>query len=573
MTAPASAASTESTGPGREGRIPLAVLAGLVLLALALRLPLLASRRLVEGDGAHYASLARLLLIGDFSGLANPYWSNLWPGVIAFISSLSGLDVVAAGRLASLLAGAALPGLTAVLGARLFGYREGVLAGLGVAVHPWLVQFSTLVFTESFFALLLVALLVAGERTLSAPSLGRAATLGILAGAAVVTRPEAMGAIAVVAAFLATVGWQRREVRKTAAALLVFLALASGFVAARVVLVHRFHGTWDFGQTKGTANLLLGLSAEKERVSSGLTPEGQNSLELELKRWTLPGFVRAHPLLVLRHLGQNLRALGACARRVFPPLPVTMGREAFLGTPLWTALDVASILCLGLAILGLARGLRAPDTRRGAGLCGAALLVHLLGLAPLYVHERMIVVVVPLFLLLLAHGTLVLAARLPGGGWPPWGPGVLFVSLAGLSLFGLLRSPRFDYASEEVVQKEAGLWLHERFSQDLRLMTASPQVAFYFYDSRHQRNVVDLPWAEYEALLSFARQKKVHLVAAPDWQLEAAGFPSASQLVPEAIHPGLVYVASVGLPPRRVHVFRVDPAPAPAGSGEGATRP
>jgi hypothetical protein len=62
-------------------RYPRAVHLGLFLVALVMRLPNLARRELVEGDGVHYASLARGILIGDLSGLANPYWSNLWPGV------------------------------------------------------------------------------------------------------------------------------------------------------------------------------------------------------------------------------------------------------------------------------------------------------------------------------------------------------------------------------------------------------------------------------------------------------------------------------------------------------------
>ncbi len=40
-------------------------------VALALRLPLLPLRRMVEGDGAIYASLARQAAHGDAGGLAN----------------------------------------------------------------------------------------------------------------------------------------------------------------------------------------------------------------------------------------------------------------------------------------------------------------------------------------------------------------------------------------------------------------------------------------------------------------------------------------------------------------------
>ena len=121
-----------------------------------------------------------------------------------------------------------------------------------------------------------------------------------------------------------------------------------------------------------------------------------------------------------------------------------------------------------------------------------------------------------------------------------------------------LQSRLLDYVSEPLVQKEAGLWLRERYAQDERLMIVSPSIAFYFYDARHQGNAVDLPWTEYPALVDFARRQEVGLLAASEWQLEAARFPTAGQLVPEGRHPGLTWVATLGREPRRVHVFRVD---------------
>jgi hypothetical protein len=249
-----------------------------------------------------------------------------------------------------------------------------------------------------------------------------------------------------------------------------------------------------------------------------------------------------------------------------------MGREAFLGTPFWTAIDVASILALAGATLGLAHGLRAHGTRLGAGLLGAAMAVHLLGLAPLYVHERMIVVLVPLFLVLLAHGVVVLLRFLPKRGRGALGA-FSFLVLGALSFFGLLRSSSFDYASEPAVQKEAGLWLRERFPQSLRLMTISPSIAFYFYDAAHQGSQVGLPWAEYPDLLAFARREEVDLLASSQWQVEAAGVPAAPQLVPEAAHPGLTYLATMGETTHRVHVFRVEPALDPPASPSDQSEP
>lgn len=540
-----------------------AALAAILIIGGGMRLAVLGQRQLVEGDGVHYASLARSVLIGDASGLANPYWSNLWPGVIAATSLATGLDVEGAGRLASLVSGLLLCVFLMVLGTRIFGPLEGFVGGLSAAVHPWLVPFSTLVFTESFFSLLLVWLLLSGLSAMRRPTHGRAALVGVLAGAAALTRPEALGASTVLAAGIGASGWRRGDGAKTALTLGVIVLVFAPFLLGRALLVHRYFDEWDLGAgIKGAANLLVGLAptdVEKERVIGSLDTNGDSDLDARLHRFSLVGFVLAHPRLMLSHVFDNLVVLGKCARRVLPPLPVTMGREAFAGQGFAWAIDVGSIACLGLAVLGLVVGIRAAATRPYVALCVAVFVVHCLGLTPLLVHERLIVVVVPFFLVLMAHG-LVTFWR---ATWPA-GVALCLLLCVVISMYGVLRSSRFEYATERLVQKEAGLWLKERFAQHLRLMTNTPSIAFYFYDAEHQGNEVGLPFADYPALLEYARRQKVDLVAASEWQLPAAGYPTAPQLLPEGDHPGLQFVASVGEPPERVHVFRVEAQGTPA---------
>jgi hypothetical protein len=523
-------------------------------LAVAARSAALATREQVEGDGVHYASLARQALIGDFSGLANPYWSNLWPGVIAGTAAATGLDVVAAGRAASFVSGLALVLLTGAIASRVFGRVEGTLAAVLAAAHPWLVQFSALVFTESFFAMLMAALVLGGLALLDDPSPRLALGAGVLAGAGLLTRPETYGVVFVLVVGLLIVG--RRTGRRSFIALAIFLAVAAAALGARALLIHHYFRQWDFGHSKGTANLLLGLAQEKEHAYAGLTPAGENSLEVELRRWTMTSFLAAHPGLVLRHVGSNIVLLASHARSVYPPLPVSLGRPAFGGTPLWTAIDVASFAALLLAASGLVRGLRGAHRRAGA-VCGAVVAVYLLGLSALYVHERMIVASTPFVLVLLAGGAAGVARPVPGG-FSEGSALALGGLLLGLTTFGVLRSESLDYATEPRVQKEAGLWLRARYAQDQKLMTAAPTIAFYFYDAAHQENAVDFPWAEYDSFLAFARRTEVDLVAAPEWHLRAGGFPVHGRLVPDGDHPGLRHVGTVGRPPRLVHVFRVE---------------
>ncbi|MBX7184226.1 MAG: hypothetical protein K1Y01_03685 [Vicinamibacteria bacterium] len=312
-------------GSGLTARVSTA----LFLFALVLRLPMLPVRRLVEGDGVHYATLARAILEGDLSGLANPYWSNLWPGIIAATAWITHLDVVMAGRTASLLAGSALAPATAALASHSLGRRTGLIAGLLVAGHPWLIHFSTLVFTESFFALLLVMALLSSVRREDGPG---GAAAGAWAGLALITRPEASAVIAAI-----TLGFLRRaraagyKAVFPGAALFVTIVLA--FLLTRVLVVHQYFDLWDFGGTKGTANLFVGLArtdAEKERVATEVTSEGQNALAKSAEETTLLGFASENPELVARHVRANLNEFTASALRVFPFVSLVGGRP-----PLW----------------------------------------------------------------------------------------------------------------------------------------------------------------------------------------------------------------------------------------------
>ena len=292
----------------------------LFLFALALRLPLLPRHLLAEGDGVHYATLARAILAGDASGLANPYWSNFWPAVIAAAAWLTRLDVVSAGRMASLVAGCCLAPATAALAARTLGRPTGIVAGLLVAGHPWLIHFSTLLFTESLFTLLLVTVLLSAVRR---PGAAGAAVTGVWAGLALLTRPEAHAAIAAVLLGLLAAGRSKGHAQAARRAA-VFLVVVLAFVLGRAFVVHRYHGRWDLGGTKATANLFWGLAEgdrDKERVRSELTEGGENALARKARDESPLAFALAHPGRVARHVIGNCAVLVASSLRVLPFVP------------------------------------------------------------------------------------------------------------------------------------------------------------------------------------------------------------------------------------------------------------
>jgi 4-amino-4-deoxy-L-arabinose transferase-like glycosyltransferase len=555
-----------------EGRLSRRAIVGLALFAAALRLPTLGLHRLVEGDGVHYAQLARSILAGDWSGLANPYWSNLWPGLIAAASWSTGLGVVAAGRLASLVSGVLLVPATAALATRLGGPTPGLVAGLLCAVHPWLIHFSTLVFTESFFALTLVSLLLAGLS--AAEGWGAAVLAGVLGGAALTTRPEAYAGIAAVALVFARSVAVRRT-RGDFARAGAFLGIVLLFVLGRALLVHHYYGRWDLGLgTKGTANLFVGLAttdAEVVRVTTEVGPDGTNVLARKAQDVTLAGFALTHPALLARHVARNLLRLAASALRVFPFVPPAGERPAPWAGAWPVVLWIAVIAGTALGVLGVVQAGRDPRARPGALLLLATAALYALGLTPLLVHDRLVVPLVPLFLVFLAFG-LVRGARVVFADernirtWLAAGLAAVGV----LSLVSLLRTPRLAYASDHVVQRETGEWLAARYPQDRILMTAAASVGFYFHDAAHADREVGLPWGDADEVIRRARQQDAALLAVPEWHLRAAQHPAAGVLLhPDLPHPDLRHVATLGDDARgRIFVYEVQPPP-----GDPATRP
>jgi hypothetical protein len=554
-------ASRAASASSPEGSLGRRAWLGLFAFALLIRLPMLPLHGMVEGDGVHYAGLARDILDGNLAGLANPYWSNLWPGVIAATSWLTRLDVVTAGRLASLLAGACLAPLTAALATRTFGPATGLVAGLCVVGHPWLVHFSTLVFTESFATALLVGLLLAAQRAVTGKG---AARVGLIGGLAVITRPEAYAIVAVATGYLvaraAPQGW-RRACRQGA----LVVAVVGVFVLGRATLVHAYYGEWDFGVgLKGTANLFLGLAetdSERERISNEVvTPDGTVRLSKMMEGVTPLGFAVAHPRLFLTHLAHNAKLVLACALRVVPPITPIPGRLAPWSGNWPAALVAFAAATCGIALFGFVRAWMAPGPKLDVALLSFAVVLYLGGLAPLNVHDRLFVALVPLCLIFFARGLVdgfgCLVPRVAATDRQS-----LLVGLVGvqalIALALLTRAPELDYSGERQVQRAAGEWLKARYPQTVRIMTPSPFVSYYFYDRQHAGNELSLPWADEPGLVALARQFEADLIIAPEWHLQAALHPAAMTLTdPSRCLPDLEHVVTLGLAsPDRVFIY------------------
>jgi 4-amino-4-deoxy-L-arabinose transferase-like glycosyltransferase len=175
----------------------------IVALGLAVRLVyvLVVMRGVpVRGDGLEFHILANQLADGD--GYVQPLVVSpghvatadkppLYPLLLA-IPSLLGWKTVVAHRVVSCLMGAALVAGAGLLGRRVGGERTGLIAAAIAAVYPLLVVLDGSLRSESLYAPLIAFTLLAAYRLVDRPTFGRAAVLGLLVGAAALTRSEVL---------------------------------------------------------------------------------------------------------------------------------------------------------------------------------------------------------------------------------------------------------------------------------------------------------------------------------------------------------------------------------------------
>jgi 4-amino-4-deoxy-L-arabinose transferase-like glycosyltransferase len=257
----------------------------IALLAVALRLLAHAATAPVgvTGDESYYFQTATSIASGQ--GHRSPVDGSLasWPpGYPAFLSLFMNLDRpgLEAGTLLSellvvqCLLGGLLVLLTAFLGRALFGPRTGWIAALLCALYPTLIAFSHYLFSETLFAVLLVASLWGVVAWPRRPSVGLAAAVGGLFGIAALTREIALpvsGACALWWVLIAAPPVRRRAVAQAA----VMLACAALVIAPWLVRNYAIFGRVVAVSSAGWLNVRSGNTLAGD---SWLTPDG-NALE------------------------------------------------------------------------------------------------------------------------------------------------------------------------------------------------------------------------------------------------------------------------------------------------------
>lgn len=453
---------------------PYAALA-LALAALALRLPGLFSQPVVLTEGTTTITIARNLLAGrgfvGILGTVEPFVPPLYPLLIASLTPLSG-DAILSARLISLLAGVALVPATYLLASTLFDRRTGFAAGLLVAGAPLLIEYSSLEWSETLYALLLVLGLAWGWRVVQVGGRRSALGAGLCLGLAYLTRVEGALALALVVAWslghascaLAPVRWRRSlasDLWSRRCALAPLLA-AFALVAAPYVLWLSLTLDRVTLETKSTLNFVI----------AGRMAQGESYVDAA---YGLDADGRPHGVFL-----QRTAALSQQQASDLPP-PWSGSRlrqlwDGLRGVRQEMQLYLVSWLFLAAIAAGILRTLMTRASRPATLYLGSFIGLALLTVALVpQVYTRYLFPLFPLLCVWAGVGVGV-GAR----GLRPHAPTVTVIIVCVL----LLSLPRGSTVSSrravDVDQQRAGVWLAQQAPQGgLRILSVHSQVPFY----------------------------------------------------------------------------------------------
>ena len=458
-----------------SGRRPLPAWAYWFLFGLILRLPYLIGARVLQTEGTTYVTLARHLLAGQgYIGILGDKELVMVSALPWFIAALSklGVDLVFAGRLISLLAGAGIVALGYLLGKTVLGDRwAGHWAALLIALHPFLGRYAVLVRVESVFTFFWLLGLYATWRALRQRDDWRwpllmAASFGL----AYLLKSEGAVYFAVSWLLLMAAGvWRRRPkpvwLRQLALSAGLFLLLAAPMIGWLSTQTGRLTL-----ETKGIINFSIGkriaAGMDYQQAAYGLNPDATAAGPLlHRNALVLAGAPDAKPSFL--------------ERSRWPGMLATLRKEARI---LWSEL-LAPLIWL-FVLVGWAYACR---RRRCAGYLFLLLYATIayLGISTiLFVWTRYLFPVVPLAALWAGAGLADLQALL-GKRWPRqrrWLP--LAMVLLALLLVASMPLSRQTWRQLTMVpdreQQTAGIWLRQHDPDPAkRVMAKTSQLPYY----------------------------------------------------------------------------------------------
>lgn len=540
----------EGTGTNKIKNVAL-FLAILVIISMAVRFSLFRFHQIIEGDGVHYAALARLISReGNFLGAANEYWSNLWPVVIAFFDLFfHNLDF--SGRLASTIFGSLTVIPAYLLTREIFDKRTGLVAAALVIGHPYLLKFSAFLFTESFFTFIFAITIWLGIRLIKSPKNRKIwLSLSIVIGFGFLIRPE-IQIVALAFPLLAIFNGlrQRISLRPIIGGFLIFIVFVFASLSLRAILIWSYHHEWHFGYAKKmTINLTEGEifynSNEHEKFHNKFE-NGQfvNKKPEQIK--ILPYLWKNRNTLIHR-ININMKHI---IQSYYAVLPAAKGHPAM------------HIISAILAALGIFWALLRKQYRWLALLLLFILVIYSIPWTLIFVVDRFVVPLTIIAIVFTASGLIALETAITYpirlSKFTKW-PILPFIFIIAFSMKSATWA-RHVRLYDPVSFKEAGLYLKANFPQKMRILTWGPHVPYYFYDGNpYSRSIQNIPWAPYKDFMAYVHKKNINLIAIPEWVLKDADFPIKNLISENTKHDGLEFISIIGKEqPLRVWIYKV----------------
>lgn len=473
----------------------------LIVLSYLVRLVLLVQPNVIHTDGAQYATIGENLFAGNgfrgiyTGGAVDVLSSPLYPILVGGTDLIIG-NLHFSAHLVSYIFGGVIVVPTYLLAARIYDSRIALIAGLFVVFQPDLIRFANEATVESLYAFLLVSSIYVGFRAHSERSMRLYALVGLLLGLGFLTKPETIGyiglfAVASIGASLYLNGVNRpelqRQIAKSSVSVLVFLLVIAPFV----ISLYLRTGTFTLGGKSGVNIVIAEYVTSNdplayERIVYGLTPDG--NLRTTIWNETGPSVL----VYILNHISEMT-------------LRVVLNLKKFYQVLIPRMLPA---LMLGLVAIGLSNS--RSSKRQVAQTLGllVVLVYPIASYSLFFIRVRHLVPFVPIFLVWAAAGTPKLTGLVADFSQ-------LFTeritrrqlrsAVVGLVIVSLLVPSGFMFStSGPLEQKEAGEWLQTNTDEDASVTARKPMAAFY-----GDRTYWQLPFASYEAIISFARDRGI----------------------------------------------------------------
>lgn len=519
-----------------------------VVVALLVRLYFFRFHTGVEGDGVHYADLARKIVRGTLWDGFYAYRASLYQVMVAGTALLTSFELETAGRLVSAFWGSLLTIPVYFLGRALGSRTVGVIAVALVIVHQTLISYSAMLFTEPTYMFFLYTGLLLVWVLLARPNALTALAAGVLIGVASLVRAEGVvyfvGVFTVLVA-MAFFGRNTANSRLPVFSVLVFAVAFAATAGSASYWMWSKTGETPFA-SKSTVNLLIGedvgeydVQKASQRLLS-LSPDAATlAFSTEAANTSLVDYLASHPLQLLARAYRNLGLLD---------------RQVLVSALRPSDLSGATLAFFALVTLGL---FGTPWRRHTFGIHLYLLLIVWIGIASyvlFFFHARLLLPVLPVFIVWASQG-MVNFSQWATISWRAWSSGesaerhalpsadrralLLGLSLSLLMLFNNLRTAEYYVDPLTQAYKTTGLWLKAYLPPQQVLMADNPFVPYY-YDSGQY---VVLPYAEWPATVDFARKNQVQYILVTQATVTAADYPQADALFSGAFPPEIELAA------------------------------